>query len=119
MFFLSFYFFMFMDIPYLMVGSVDQLEPDKILLLLDIMVAASHNKNYSSALKGNRAGHKISVFTLFVRLMSTFLFFFVDPFCTLPLSHFSFHVPYLTFSCFNLSVLRSYYSDNYSILSSI
>jgi hypothetical protein len=39
-----------------MVGSVDQLEPDRILLLLDIMVAASHNKNYSSALKGNLAG---------------------------------------------------------------
>ncbi len=63
---------------YLMVGSVDQLEPDKILLLLDIMVAASHNKNYSSALKGNRAGHTVifSVFTLFVYLMPTFLFFF-------------------------------------------
>jgi hypothetical protein len=42
-----------------MVGSVDQLEPDKILLLLDIMVAASHNKNYSSALKGNSAWHNI------------------------------------------------------------
>jgi hypothetical protein len=48
---------------YLMVGSVDQLEPDKILLLLDIMVAASHNKNYSSALKGNRAGSNIFTFT--------------------------------------------------------
>jgi hypothetical protein len=97
-----------------MVGSVDQLEPDKILLLLDIMVAASHNKNYSSALKGNRAGHNIFSF-----LMPTFLFFFVDPFCTLPPSYFRFHVPYLTFSCFNLSVLRSHYSDNYFILSSI
>jgi hypothetical protein len=60
-----------------MVGSVDQLEPDKILLLLDIMVAASHNKNYSSALKGNRAGHNIFSFQLIILLMPTFLFFFV------------------------------------------
>jgi hypothetical protein len=84
-----------------MVGSVDQLEPDKILLLLDIMVAASHNKNYSSALKGNRGGPNIFSFHLFVYLMPTFVFFFVEPFYTLPLSYFRFHVPTLAFSCAN------------------
>jgi hypothetical protein len=67
-----------------MVGSVDQLEPDKILLLLDIMVAASHNKNYSSALKGNRAGPNIFSFHLICLFDADLLFFLCQPTLTIP-----------------------------------
>jgi hypothetical protein len=86
MFFLSFLYFCLWII--LTVGSVDQLEPDKILLLLDIMVAASHNKNYSSALKGNRAGPNILNFPLICLFDADLLIFFAGYRCLISTSMF-------------------------------
>ena len=40
---------------YFLPGSVDQLEPEKILLLLDILVVASQAEHYSTSLKGKQS----------------------------------------------------------------